>query len=330
MREIFDMMSGFTLCHNDRPILRLFFDYFDNAKNFFDLVFLDIDVDNNKIEKLLFEDIWIKSESNYVLHDEYFFINHLTHSKMPGNVCITSGGWPIYDNLTQVLYIWGRPKKPIWERARNFLRSLPVSLCSFFARLISKAGFQVLQDNEKANLNHDFMVLDLRRGTGWDWDRYAYSKEIKPMKYFFSSYYDCRVYDYYRRCSLPVTLNDIKECKSFALALPCESHSQYYQMLRSNVDPLRVVELTLFMPDSLEDYLEYQNIKQLFLLYADENMSFSHIKDYTKLETVFISGSAGLLTNASLNSLKGIIDITIAIATRTPRDKTQFIRWCKQ
>ena len=315
MRETFDICSGLTLYHKDRPILRFFYRGFDHTKNFFDIVFLDVDYDN--VEQFLLRDIWKEDEFG-VLKEDYSLVNHLTNSRSGGSIWYTSGGWPLLGNMAYLLYIKGGEQKT---------KTMTEKMLSFLKRLFWQQNNEESTSNNKEPKNYDFAVLDLRRGVSCYRDR---------DDNFISSFGTDD--SYYKRYPLLISLDEIKKYKTLALALPYSSNSETYHMLRSHVEPKKVIELTLFNPESLEEFLEYDNVKRLFLLYAKDDMSFSCLERFTKLKSVFISGSGkdAILSNATIRALKGGIDITIWICAYSEHkhgDYTytnahpEFIRW---
>jgi hypothetical protein len=330
METDLDNHGGYTVYQNGVPLMRWYYRDFDNAKIFYDIIYLNVDPairEDTLLDKIWAEDI---TGGKTELGGDFYIRNHLTGTCIPNDKYIVSGGWDV-GLVVMVLYLSlreFRPKIPefpsFFYRIKIYIKNFLTGINIFFKSLkylsISKLYHQILCDNVRNYLStQEFAVIDLRRG-----EFEYYMNDGKNKRYIVNLGIDSL------NDQCPLKKEYLEHIKSFAIALPGKCNSKTYHQLRSYIASDKVIEVTIFRPQDINEIIEYQNIERLYLLYATQELDLKGIESFTKLKKIFISGDIELTEREELKQLRNKIDIEFAIIGEgyyKGAINTKFIQW---
>ena len=338
MTSDLDHYGGYTLYRGETPLMRWFYHFMDNAREGFDIIPLNILPEES--EDLLMKKIWTPGESvrrgdlwyekdlglsqeeldeivdlSDELGGEYYIQDHLTGNRIPNKRYKVAYGWSIPNCIRMILSIQYRCScgksrcscRETWQYAcmqcLNGLRYSIILLGWLLGYILRKNVFRqkfpqyVVQapawDKPVAltlcKIVHDyiyittqsFLVLDLRRG-----------------KYY--------------SAPCPIEAVDLRHIESFALALPGNLELPHQREMLSCIPSEKVIELTVFEPQSLVDYQQYTNLQRLFLLEPTLFFSLDGIAGFPKLEKLFISGGQHIEKLCETQTFSSNLDVKLA------------------
>jgi hypothetical protein len=324
-----DINGGFTVYQNEVPLMRWYYTIDDNGKYCFEIIYLNVDPITR--EHLLDDEIWIKNTKGdpIELGGDFYLCDHLTGTCIPNDKYFTHAAWGIPTTMRMVLYLCLRKLIQNKSKSVSFLqrtqllgRQFLIQINILFKSLryfsVSKLSYQILCKNVQNYLStQDFAVIDLRRGED---HRYIGEKSELIIDFGIDSLYN----------PCPLKKEYIEHIKSFAIALPGKCNSKVYRQLRSSIASDKVIEVTIFRPQDINEIIEYQNIERLYLLYASQELDLKGIESFTKLKKIFISGDIELTEREELKQLRNKIDIEFAIIGEgyyKGAINTKFIQW---
>ena len=283
----YDYYGGFSLYLCDRLIGRLYYLTLDN-KPFFSAV--PDDITPEEYERLN----WWVGDKN----DQVVMIDNLTGIRIPNdqydlqslfmigcfNMC-PSIRFKKRPNTFEGQTVAGCVKTTVMLFPK-FLMKLPnriIRAMTYYFRLSHYAKLaekQLLEKVESHLASQKTAVIDLRRGC------YPVRQSDDTCKYVAST--DTSQHSW-PTPFVPLKKEFLTHIEAFVLALPAQNQSEFYLQLRSWIDPEKVVELVLFDPINLDDFLMYKSIKKLSLVGAKNLQSFKGLSSFEQLEHVFIS-----------------------------------------
>jgi hypothetical protein len=280
-----DYYGGFTLYSHNRLIGRIYYLTLDN-KSFFSAV--PDGVSPEEFEEL---DWWVNENK-----DQFFMIDNLTGTRIPNDryslpsLYILGSfamcpfiGYQNRPNPFKGKTIAGCIKTAVTLFSKSLIK-LPYQItramvyCFRLTHYTSWAKEQLYQKVEACLALQKTAVIDLRRGC------YTKHQEDGPAKYVSFTEATEKVPHF-----VPLKKEFLTHIESFILALPAQNQSEFYLQLRSWIAPEKVVELVLFDPINLDDFLMYKNIKKLALVEAGNLQSLEGLASFEQLEHIFIS-----------------------------------------
>jgi hypothetical protein len=300
-----DHHGGYAMYQNDRIIARIYYHHIDH-KTFFSVV-PETDTPEEFVDM-----IWKSDECSYTL------IDNLTGTQIPNDKYFISYVYPC--NYYRLCLSIGQKQKNISysNMFKNWFFSVVrgVVYCGHLLRYEKWARKQLLQKVEKHLTTQRIAVIDLQRGCYSGTNRDG-TNGYFPLIDVTSKYPD----DFF----VPLKKEFFSHVESFILALPAQGKSSYYHELRSTIAPEKVVELVLFEPLSLDDFLIYKNVKKISLLEADGLVSFKGIDSFKHLEHIFITlKQMKYIESFNLLTEKIKVNISIGLTNKNQRKYTKF------
>jgi hypothetical protein len=322
-----DYDGGFAVYLYDRLIGRIYYLTLDN-KSFFSTV--PDGMSPEEFEKL---DWWVDDTN-----DQISIIDNLTGTKIP-NERYSLRSFYMLAHFTICPFIWyHKSPSPFKDKTiidciktffmifPKFLMDLPHQIiqamiyCYRLTHYTSWVKKQLYKKVESHLASQKTAVIDLRRG------QYSVHRKGGPCQHVSFTESTLKTAPF-----VPLKKEFLEHIESFILALPSQNQSEFYLQLRSWIEPEKVVELVIFEPINLDDFLMYKNIKKLALPNADNLESLENLASFEQLEHIFISSSEdkSKLFDAADISDKITIDCIFGdFATKECFRRWQNGNWC--